>query len=89
LLREKWDYHWLDPVVSAASALTEIARYPEGAQAVVNADVFDALPKRLYSESTDVRAWTANIFGILAKHDLGLELILNWNICSQLVLLLR
>jgi hypothetical protein len=51
--------------------------------------VFDHLPDMLNSRDVEVREWTADILGMLARHDFGLEVILNLNISAQLVSLLQ
>ena len=88
-MEELWVSASENPVVTAARALTQIARSPEGAHAVVDADVLDALPERLKSENKDVRECTGVIFATLASHECGLKHILDSNLCTQLVLLLR
>jgi hypothetical protein len=75
--------------VSAQGALNGIAKSPEGAQAIINADVFDVFPELFDSQDADVRKWTAEILGTLAGHDFGLKLLLNSNLCPKLVSLLR
>jgi hypothetical protein len=76
-------------IVSAQRALNGIAESPEGARAVVDANVFDYLPRLLNSWSAEFRKGTAELLGTLAKHDFGLKLILNSNLCAQFVSLLR
>ena len=75
--------------MSAQGALNGIAKSPEGAQAIADADVFDVLPELLDSQDAEVRKWTAEILGTLAGHDFGLKLVLNANLCTKLVPLLR
>jgi hypothetical protein len=76
--------------VSAQEALNRIAESPEGAQALVNADVFEVFPELLNSRIAKIREWTAEILGTLATHDFGLKLlVLNSKICTRLVSLLR
>jgi hypothetical protein len=75
--------------VSVQGALNHIAKSPEGAQAIVNANVFDVFPELFNSRAADVRKWTAEILGTLAEHDFGLKLVLTSNLCTKLVSLLR
>jgi hypothetical protein len=76
-------------VVSAARTLNEVARSSNGAQAVVDADVFDFLPELLRSRRADIRHRTAGLLGTLAKYEAGLRLILTSNLCTQLLAMLR
>jgi hypothetical protein len=66
-----------------------IAKSPEGAQAIVNADVFDVFPDLLDSQDVEVRKWTGAMLETLARHDFGLKALLNSNLCIKLVSLLR
>jgi hypothetical protein len=75
--------------VGATRALDCIAQSLDGAQAVVDADVFDSLPELFQSPSAQVRQGTAIIFRTLAKYDFGLKLILTSNVCAPLVAMLR
>jgi hypothetical protein len=70
-------------------ALNRIAEAPEGAQAMVDADVFDVFPELLNSREAKVRKQTAEMLGKLAMHSFALNLILNSNLCTQLLSLLR
>jgi hypothetical protein len=88
-VEELWVSASENPVVTAARALTQIARSPEGAQAVVDANVLDVLPERLNSENKDVRECIGLMLAALASHECGLKRILDSNLCAQLVLLLR
>jgi hypothetical protein len=76
-------------VVSATQALDGIAQSPDGALAVVDADVFAALPSQLKSIRVSIRESTVDLLGTLASQEFGLNLILNSNLLSQLVSLLR
>jgi hypothetical protein len=75
--------------VSAQEALNCIAESPEGAQAIVDAAVFDVFLELLNSRAAQVRRWSADILGTLARHDFGLKLVLDLNLCTGLVALLR
>ena len=76
-------------VQDAQRALNRIAESPEGAQAVVDANVFGSLPELFNSWYEVIRKGTADILGTLATHDFGMKLILNSNLCAELVSLLR
>jgi hypothetical protein len=66
-----------------------IAECPEGAQAVVDADVFDVLPDLMRnSPNAIVRYRAANTLETLATRDFG-KVMLNSNLCTQLVAQLR
>jgi hypothetical protein len=62
---------------------------PEGAQAVVDADVFDYLPRLFNSWYGEIRKGAAELLGRLAAHDFVLKVILNSNLCTQFACLLR
>jgi hypothetical protein len=47
-------------------ALNHIAESPEGAKALIDADVFGSLPELLNSDSR--RKWTVDMLGTLATH---------------------
>jgi hypothetical protein len=64
-----------------------IAESPEGAQAVVDADVLDVLLDLIRNSPWEYRA--AQLLEKLTSHDFVLKLVLNSNICTQLVNLLR
>ena len=66
-----------------------ISKSPEGAQAIVDADVFDVFPELLDSQDVEVRKWTAKMLETLAGHDFGFKVLLNSNLCVKLVSLLR
>jgi hypothetical protein len=69
--------------------LDRIAKSPNGAQAVVNADVFEVFPELLDSQDVEVRKWTPKMLETLAGHDFGLKALLDSNVCTKLVSLLR
>ncbi|KAJ7479255.1 armadillo-type protein [Mycena latifolia] len=71
---------------SAAYALFWIAKSPEGAQAVVDAESVAALVDSLNAE---VRRWTGRILGRLAYHDTTTMAISTMKPCRWLVSLLR
>jgi hypothetical protein len=66
-------------------ALNAIAKTPAGAQALVDADVFDSLPGLVKSPSPWVRRWAAKLLGSLGIHDFGLTLLLNSNLVVPLL----
>jgi hypothetical protein len=62
-----------DVVLSTIAGLSRLARSLEGAQDMIDADVFDCLTELLNSRDADVRTLTAEIFWMLATHDFALE----------------
>ncbi|KAJ6518571.1 armadillo-type protein, partial [Mycena vulgaris] len=52
----------------AAKALFEIAKWPDGAQAVADTNALDCVPELLQSPSSEVRRWIYEMLGILANH---------------------
>ncbi|KAJ6543402.1 hypothetical protein DFH09DRAFT_1088840 [Mycena vulgaris] len=72
-------------VTSGALALKVIANSPEGAQAVVDADVPASMPELLTARSE----MPAAVVGDLATHAFGLQVISNSDLCAQLLSLLR
>jgi hypothetical protein len=54
---------------------------------VVDADVLDVLPDLIRNSQWDYRA--AEVLEMLTTHDFGLKLVLNSNLCTQFVNLLR
>jgi hypothetical protein len=50
-----------------------MAKSPEGAKAIVDADVFDVFPQLLNSRDAKVREWTAEIMRTLATHGFVFE----------------
>ena len=70
--------------------LTVIKKSPVGAQAVVDADVFIDVRELLESSSQwDWMSAAEILVATFATHDFGLKLILNSNLCTPLVSLLR
>jgi hypothetical protein len=59
----------LEVVESAAQTLSWISRLSTGAQAAVDANVFECVPKLLESENTEVRMWTSDMLEVLARHE--------------------
>ena len=73
--------------MSAQRALNHIAGSPEGAQALVDADMFGSLTELLNSWYGEIRKGTAELLWTLATHDFGLRHLSN--LCTQLVSELR
>jgi hypothetical protein len=59
----------LKVVESAVQTLRWISRLSEGAQAAVDANVLECVPKLLDSPSQKVRKWTWSILGELTRHE--------------------
>jgi hypothetical protein len=73
--------------MGAQRALNRIAESPEGAQAVVDADVFESLTELLSSWHPGILARTADLLGTSATEDFERRHLSN--LCTQLVSLLR
>ncbi|KAJ7479227.1 armadillo-type protein [Mycena latifolia] len=76
----------VEVVESALFELWRISLRPSGAQVVMDADVLHLLPGLLDSPNTQVRRWTCNMLGELARHDV---ISVTMKICEQVVSLLR
>ncbi|KAJ6566580.1 armadillo-type protein [Mycena capillaripes] len=76
-------------VESAAQTLTRIAVSPEGAQAVINAEVLSLVYQLLQSSDRFVVGWACKLLGELAGHRLTSAAVLSIKPCTRLVKLLR
>jgi hypothetical protein len=76
-------------IVSVADVLNCIAKSRKGARAVVDTEVFDALPELLRSQIAEARQCALEILTTLATHTFVLKLILDLSICSSILSLLR
>ncbi|KAJ7478415.1 armadillo-type protein [Mycena latifolia] len=56
-------------VADATEALCSIAKCPEGAQAVVDSNVFDCLAALLVSANEEIRKWPCDLLAELARHE--------------------
>ncbi|KAJ7195749.1 armadillo-type protein [Mycena pura] len=69
-----------DSVIYApAYALAKVARWPEGAQAVITANSLAHLSKLLKSSKANTRMWSCNLVGNLAIHETSMPAILATN----------
>ncbi|KAF7356897.1 hypothetical protein MVEN_01025500 [Mycena venus] len=78
-----------DIVRSAMYALSEIARWADGAQAVVDAKATDHILILLQSSNPYVRKWTCQLVGWLASHESTAPAILKLEPCLLLASLLH
>ncbi|KAJ7456245.1 armadillo-type protein [Mycena galericulata] len=58
-----------DVTEQARLALSEISRWPNGAQAVVNANVLEEVKTLLQSSNLEIRQWSCLLVGALANHE--------------------
>lgn len=76
----------------AMSALCEISTWPDGAQAVVDADIMKHVSEFLRSTRTSeisVRNWACEILGILMRNESTAAAVLPSTPCTTLVSFLR
>ncbi|KAJ7850061.1 armadillo-type protein [Mycena olivaceomarginata] len=73
----------------AAYALTQIARWEDGAKAVVDAKALDYVSPLLKSPNQETRRWTYALTGHLAHHRSTAPAILQPNHCEQIMSLLE
>jgi len=76
-------------VVKAAYALSEIAKWVAGAQAIVDAEALTHAWVFVRSLRPDIRKWTCELVGRLAKHESTAPAILELKPCQRLVFLMR
>ncbi|KAF7370873.1 hypothetical protein MSAN_00721100 [Mycena sanguinolenta] len=72
-------------VESATYALCHIARWADGAQAVVTADAADHILTLLESPRPGIREWTCQLVGRLASHKHIVPTILELDPCAKIV----
>ncbi|KAJ7355645.1 armadillo-type protein [Mycena albidolilacea] len=72
-------------VTWATYALSQIARWPDGAKGVVDAKALDHVLPLLKSLNPDIRKWACELTGNLADHKSTTPAILELNTCVQLV----
>lgn len=70
-------------------ALSQLARWSDGAQAVIEAGVLDLIDRLLDFPATEIWEWTCALLGNLASHDCTIGDILLANPCDRLVSLVR
>jgi hypothetical protein len=73
----------------ALHALAQIALWPDGSKAAVDANVLDYIGELLESSSTWVRFMTCRLVGNLALHEFSAPAVLTLNPCARIVSLLR
>ncbi|KAJ7668251.1 armadillo-type protein [Mycena rosella] len=81
-----------DDVEVIKTAMVEIWRIslrPQGARAVLDANVLHSFPGLLESPRGEVRKWACNILGALVRHDMVEGDVLAVQSCNQVVYLLR
>ncbi|KAF7356892.1 hypothetical protein MVEN_01025000 [Mycena venus] len=76
-------------IQGAMDALCRIAKWEDGAQAVVDAMVMNYLPTSLESPDSGVRCWTCRLLGNLASHRYSAFAVQNLKPYARLVSLLR
>lgn len=76
-------------VKEAAGALSQIARWPDGAEAIVEAKALNHVLELLGSPSKEVQRMSCELVGHLTLHESIAPDILELKPCAQLVSLLR
>ncbi|KAF7354159.1 hypothetical protein MVEN_01103500 [Mycena venus] len=76
-------------VWSATYALARIAEWPDGAHAVIEAQVIAHILELLGSPSSDARKWTCKLVGNLATYESTAQALFELRICAPLVFLLH
>lgn len=76
-----------DVIWVATSVLAIIARWLEGAQAMVDANVQDHILNLLESQSWAIISWTCSLVEALAGHEPTVQAILELNLLEKLVVL--
>ncbi|KAJ7895721.1 armadillo-type protein [Mycena leptocephala] len=79
----------VEVVEAAIYALSWIAFWPDGAQAVLEAKTLDHVAELLQSPEAEVRKWTCWTVGSFARHESTAVAVLGLKPCPQLVGLLR
>ncbi|KAJ7455750.1 armadillo-type protein [Mycena latifolia] len=74
---------------SAAEILCRIARWPEGAQAIVDANALEVAARLLRSPSEEVQTWMCKLLGELVLHEAIALAVLEEGLCQPIVFLLR
>ncbi|KAJ7208877.1 armadillo-type protein [Mycena pura] len=83
-------YDGHDQIIHAAIyALAKLARWPEGAQAVITANALAHLSNLLESPDADIQMWSCTLGGNLAIHETSMPAILAVNPCEKFVTLLH
>ncbi|KAF7356921.1 hypothetical protein MVEN_01028000 [Mycena venus] len=76
-------------IARAIYALCQIARWSDGAQAIVDARALDGMLAFLESSSSDIRKWTCELVGRLVEHESTVQAILGLQPCAQLLSVLQ
>jgi hypothetical protein len=72
-------------VASVIYALSSIARWPDGAQAVVTAGTLDTVYELIESPNSQVRRLTCELLGNLAHHRSTAGAVMGVYLCARLV----
>ncbi|KAF7356920.1 hypothetical protein MVEN_01027900 [Mycena venus] len=73
----------------ASYALFQIARWPDGAEAIIDAKVLDKVLDLLQSPSPNERKWACQLVAALADHEFAVNAMLHSIVCVRLLSLLR
>ncbi|KAF8192717.1 armadillo-type protein [Mycena galopus ATCC 62051] len=76
-------------IACAVYALSWIAQWKDGAQAIVNAKATEQILLLLESPTSEVQQWTCKLVGNLAAHESTVQAILDLKVCVQIVSLLH
>ncbi|KAJ6581169.1 armadillo-type protein [Mycena capillaripes] len=85
LLRDKY----IDVILGAVYALSQIARWPDGAQDIVDARALEHVMGLLQSPSRRIRRWTCQLVGRLADHDSTAPAVVELNLPGFIMSLIR
>jgi len=76
-------------ILGASGALSQIARWPDGAQAIIDAKILNYGLDLLESPDPYIRGWTCRLVGTLASQKSTVPAVLESNLLVPLVSLLR
>jgi hypothetical protein len=76
-------------IESALYTLSTVARWPEGAQGIVDAGALDLFEELFESSRTGIREWTCELLRKLAHHESASICILRFNPCGRVVSVLQ
>ncbi|KAF8196753.1 armadillo-type protein [Mycena galopus ATCC 62051] len=76
-------------IMAATFAFSQIVRWLQGAQGIMDADVLDHVSALLKSPNPHTRQWACELVGRLASHDSTVPAVPGLETCVQLVSLLR
>ncbi|KAF7356746.1 hypothetical protein MVEN_01009600 [Mycena venus] len=75
----------LGAIESTTYALSRIAQWPEGSQAIVDAKGLDCTLVLLESPDMRVRRWICKMVGNLARHEFAVPAIIELRLCERMV----